>query len=96
MGPLGDRLAIAGRQAGLTLAGGVMALIGLGFLGTAGWMMLDRAFGPVIASLATGLLLMGMGCLILTRRTAPPPPTNSQALLAAFLAGLSTGREARN
>ena len=97
MSLLGAKLDYATSRFGLALLGGAFSLVGLGFLTSAGWHLMADAYGPEAASVATGLLFIGVGLILIARRPPPPQVTvpTSQALIAAFLTGLESGRDAR-
>ena len=53
------------RRTAFLTAGGVLVLVGFGFLLAALWLGLETAFGPLAASLVVAGLLLGVGLLVL-------------------------------
>ncbi len=82
--------------------GGIVALIGVGFLTAAFWLRLSVAYGPQIAGSAIGAIYLVVGCVVLAlprlrngrghAANAPqhttPEPTPMQSLVVAFMQGL--------
>lgn len=98
----------AAKTAGLSLVGGLMMAVGVGFMTLAFWLLLVRLEGPLFAASVLGCLYLGGGMFVLAvtamrppRRTgrskaAHAPPRDPFAQLAeGFATGLRAGQATR-
>jgi len=77
------------RQVVLAAIGGAFLVTGGGFFVASGWMILAREFSPLIANLACGAALCGLGLIALAFRGRGEPhiPTIDQRLRARAARG---------
>lgn len=77
------------RQLVMAALGAALLALGCGFLVAAGWLILAEEFSPLIANLACGAILCGLGLIMLALRGrgAPVVPTVDQQLRAQSARG---------
>ncbi|MHC0052749.1 phage holin family protein [Actibacterium sp. D379-3] len=96
------------KTAALFALGGILTLIGMGFLTVAGWISLATAYDRTTAALVLGFVYFGPGILVIAatrQRTNPvrndppyPDPGNTSeiaSLLQAFIGGVDQGIRTR-
>ncbi|MCA0042240.1 phage holin family protein [Celeribacter litoreus] len=100
--PLAEKAQDLARRTTLGLAGGLLLIIGLGFLTLAAWILLVDLQGTANAALIIGCVYTGAALLTLAatrvkRQPAPPPeqPSPMGLVSQAFLEGLGAGYSAR-
>ncbi len=97
------------RKTGLGLMGSVLLMVGLGFLTTAAWIVLEAEYGAATAALVLGCIYTGLALVAFAAtgskkpqaRTAqerghPPSSSPMSLVLTAFLDGLGSGYKARD
>lgn len=77
------------RQLVIAVLGAALLTVGVGFLLSAGWMVLAQEFSPLVANLACGAIFFGLGLIVLAvrGRGAPVIPTVDQQLRAQAARG---------
>ena len=103
LGALERKLAKAARRSALAGVGVLMAIVGLGFVTVAGWLVLSELRDTTFAAMVLGMIYLGVGTIALglaCSRPRPhpaplPDPNPLAALLPAFLAGFAQGRDMR-
>lgn len=103
LGAIEHRLARAAQRSALAGVGTLLALVGLGFMTVAGWLVLEELRDATFAALVLGLVYLGLGIIAVAcafSRPTPPPPPQVQpnpmaALFPAFMAGFEQGRDMR-
>ncbi|WP_224825073.1 hypothetical protein [Cognatishimia sp. MH4019] len=106
-----NAFARAGRRAALGICASILIAVGIGFLTTAGWIVLEVAFGALQAALIIAAIYSGVGLVIIgvlmssgdSEQTPKPETTETAAkavtappLVEAFLYGLQAGSHASN
>jgi hypothetical protein len=90
----------------LEAVGSILAVIGLAFLTTAGWLVLELQGGAIFAATVLGGAYFGLGLILwaaaITHRVRSKPPSPADPyepfinMAEGFAAGLEAGRAARN
>jgi len=77
------------RQIVMAVLGAAFLLAGGGFLVAGAWMVIAQEFSPLVANLACGAILSGVGLIVLAMRGrgAPEIPTIDQQLRARAARG---------
>ncbi|KAF0677281.1 hypothetical protein [Profundibacterium mesophilum] len=73
------RARLVARRIVFGIVGALFLGAGLAFLTVALWLLIELALGPILASVALGMLFFGTGLLVLFlgRRPVPAPPASA-------------------